>query len=403
MNIFRDVTIAEMLDQNYFVVTYVLTSNTNLKDAAEKLAIGQSIGNPNVRSYWETDELIENHACKILSHPNIENVGAGRPGVVSIAFPADNISMRTDGISQLLCQTMGGQTDIDAIQSCRIIDIKFPESMKWNFLGPKFGIHGIRETTKVYNKPLLGGIVKPKVGLPPNKLLEIVREMVEGGINFIKEDEIMSNPLHCSISQRIPLIADYLADKDVIYAACINSDPHYLLKRCERVYELGKHCNIGVHVNLWSGLGSYKAIRALDLPLFLFFQKSGDKVITDRNNRFSIDWNVICHLAGLSGVDFIHAGMWGGYMHTTDAELSKTLEILRGHNVLPSLSCGMHPGLVNTITRRFGNDYMANVGGALHGHSGGTMAGVMAMRQAIDEDWDGKEYKEAVEKWGLVR
>ena len=93
---------------------------------------------------------------------------------------------------------------------------------------------------------------------------------------------------------------------------------------------------------------------------------------------------MLCYLAGLSGVDFIHAGMWGGYLSNTDEELHKTLGILRSHGVMPALSCGMHPGLVEPITERFGVDWMANVGGFVHSDPDGTRAGSLKMRAAID-------------------
>ena len=53
------------------------------------------------------------------------------------------------------------------------------------------------------------------------------------------------------------------------------------------------------------------------------------------------------------------------------------------------------------MTRKFGVDYMANVGGAIHGHPGGTINGAKAMRQSIDGT-HGSEYEQAIEKWGLV-
>ena len=61
----------------------------------------------------------------------------------------------------------------------------------------------------------------------------------------------------------------------------------------------------------------------------------------------------------------------------------------------------MHPGLVNAVAGRFGNDFIANVGGAIHGHPMGTLAGARAMRQAIDKNFN-QEYNVAIEKWGLV-
>jgi ribulose 1,5-bisphosphate carboxylase large subunit-like protein len=100
------------------------------------------------------------------------------------------------------------------------------------------------------------------------------------------------------------------------------------------------------------------------------------------------------------GVDTIHAGMWGGYASSQE-DLSSTLEILRNRNIVPALSCGMHPGIVNKVSELFGVDYMANVGGAIHGHPGGTYAGTKAMRQAIDKEF-GKEYNQAIELWGKI-
>ena len=62
----------------------------------------------------------------------------------------------------------------------------------------------------------------------------------------------------------------------------------------------------------------------------------------------------------------------------------------------------MHPGLVQANVAQFGTDFIANVGGAIHGHPGGTLAGALAMRQAVDKNY-GPEYDQAINKWGLVK
>jgi len=89
----------------------------------------------------------------------------------------------------------------------------------------------------------------------------------------------------------------------------------------------------------------------INLLSFIHFQKSGDKVFTDKSHRFGIHWSVICELAGLMEVDFIHAGMWGGYSSDDERELKELLEVLHRHQVIPALSCGMHPGLVEKVTQ----------------------------------------------------
>jgi ribulose-bisphosphate carboxylase large chain len=273
---------------------------------------------------------------------------------------------------------MGGHLDINSITECKLIDLEFTFYKRWAH--PKFGISGIRKHTGVYNKPLLGGIVKPKIGVSPEILLDIIKAMCDNGVNFIKEDEIMSNPECCGINERLELIAPYMQKHypNVIYSYCINSDYPYCVDRARLIAQYGGN---SIHINIWNGLGIYKTLRELDLPLFIHFQKSGDKIFT-AGGKFSIAWPVVCQLAGMMGVDFIHAGMWGGY--SNDERLEDCISVLHQHQVMPALSCGMHPGLVNKTTELFGVDYMANVGGAIHGHPEGTGAGVRAMRQAID-------------------
>ena len=394
LNIFK--TESQINKDKYFIVEYFLGSTKNLRDASWQLAIGQSVGNPNVRNRWETDELFQNHSCLVLGlESSLKELKEGR---VKIAFPVVNIDFATDGIAHLLVNIMGGQLDIESITKCHVLNIEFPQSVHDKFLGPKFGIRGIRKFTGVKDKPLLGAIVKPKTGIDAQTLLKMVQELVEGGVNFIKEDEILSNPSFCSIEERVPLIMEYLKDKNVIYSVSIHADPHEIIDRVKRVYELGGN---SVHVNFWCGMGIYKTIRELDLPIFIHFQKSGDKILTNRNHDFHIDWTVICKLAGMMGVDFIHAGMIGGYYKWDEDEVLDSITELHKYDVMPALSCGFNPGLTEFVWKKVGNNFMANVGGAIHGHPSGTLAGARAMRQSLDKTYK-TEYYQAIDKWGRV-
>jgi ribulose-bisphosphate carboxylase large chain len=396
MKFFKDRS--EIDNDRYYIATYEMTSSANLREAAWNLAIGQSVGNPSVRNEWETDDLFENHSCVIVED---EKLLLGKTaGRVSIAFPVANTDWKTDGISHMLCQLMGGHVDIDIITKCRLVKLELPETVTKHFLGPKFGLSGFRELTGQYNKPLFGSIVKPKIGITPEVLLEMVKQMVDGGVDFIKEDEIMVNPVCAPLERRVDIIANYLSkqSRKIVFCHTINCDPHVLVNRVKRVHELGGN---GVHINVFSGYGSYNSIRKLDLPLFLHFQSSGAKVTTDVNHRFSISWPVICQLATLMGVDTIQTGMVGGYSNDDPDEILECLKILRDGNTTPALSCGFHPGLVEKVTELVGVDYLANAGGAVHGHPNGTVSGARAMRQAVDNS-HGDEYHTAIKKWGLI-
>jgi ribulose-bisphosphate carboxylase large chain len=362
----------------YFYVTYEVESTVSVYDAGWNIAVGQSIGNPTKRSVWETDEMIEAYCAKIIRSKDFDK----KKGRVTIGYPNANIDWDADGIAHLLCIIQGGQVDIDTIKKCRVVGLEIhPQTIDTHFRKPKYGITGMREYTGNFGKPFFGGIVKPKTGITPQILLDMTKQLVEGGVNFIKEDEILSNPAICRLEDRVELISRYLEDKRVVYCFCINSDPAHIENRARFVSQNGGN---GVHINVWSGLGSYRTIRNLDLPLFIHYQKSGDKVITGKKNPFGIEWTVLCQLAAMSGVDTIHAGMWGGYLSDPEDEITAYMKILRDGNVVPALSCGMTAELIPPIVEKFGIDWMANVGGAIHGHPEGTLAGALKIRRAID-------------------
>jgi len=383
---------------DYYLVDYYLESTTTLKDAAWNLAIGQSVGNPHNRSEFETDELFRDHSCLILANP--DQLNEVQKGNVTIAFPEKNINFWNDGISSLLVQIMGGQCDIDVVYKCVVKDIKLTEKMKSCLLGPYFGLTGMRQYCQVpENQVLFGAIVKPKVGLSPKMHLELVKQFIDNGCNFIKEDEILSNQAFCPIEQRVPLVANYIRNTNakVFYCVSLQADACEIFDYANLVRDLGGN---GIHVNFHCGMGIYKSLRKLNLPLLMHFQKSGDKILNCVDHRYSIDQSVLFKLAALSGCDTLHAGMIGGYMDNDTEELKGIIKQLNAIDAVPALSCGMHPGLIEYITSVLGHtNWMANVGGAITSHPQGTTAGVKAMKQAVTKTY-GPEYDVAIKKWG---
>lgn len=390
---------AEIDLENYFVVTYhVATSGNNtILDVAKAIARGQSISNPNVHSVWETKEMLEEHSARIIKNEHTDNFNC-QSGIIDIAFPLINLDFLNDGISQLLCMIMGGNLDIDIVNQCSVINIQFPKWFENLYsIKPYYGLSGMRQFCEVYNRPLLGGIIKPKTGMSKEILLDMIKEMVDNGVDFIKEDEILSSGYpFCILEERLDYIKEYLCDKRVIYCPSITSDCDMVLQRCERIQNKGIN---GVHFNWWGGFGSYRRVRDHGINLFIHMQSSGMSIFTNKNHNYNITLEVMCYLFRFLGIDSVHIGMIGGYQDNETETIKRCMARLHENNIIPTLSCGFHPGLVDYVNEAVGVDYMANVGGALHGHPGGTGAGVRAMRQAIDKTY-GPEYEAAVAKWG---
>lgn len=389
------ININDIPAEDFFIVTYLVKTykpNT-IENVATCIARGQSISNPHVHSIWETEEMLENHSARII----IENFNK-QEGIVKIAFPIKNIDFSKDGVSGLLCIIMGGNLDIDIVERCSVINIEFPQWFEDLYsIKPSYGISGMRKYCNIYNKPLLGGIIKPKLGFTPHTLLDMVKEMVDNDINFIKEDELaMEGTGYATLEERLDILSNYLSDKSVIYCPSITCDNYNIMKRCKLIENKGIN---GVHFNWWTGFGAYRYLRETGSNLFVHMQSSGMSIFTNKNHNYNITLEVMCYLFRFLGIDSVHIGMIGGYQDNGVEFIKRCMTRLHENNIIPTLSCGFHPGLIDYVNETVGIDYMANVGGALHGHPGGTGAGVRAMRQAIDKDY-GPEYEAAIEKWG---
>jgi ribulose-bisphosphate carboxylase large chain len=381
------------------LVTYYVKTSKSLLDAAKAIALGQSVGNPEKRSEFENNELFETYCAKILDTKNFNE----SEGYIKIFYPDINFNYKEDGITHFLTTIMGGQLDIDIIQKCRITDIEFSKQFTNTFDGPNLGLSEMRKLCGVdSNKPLFGGIIKPKIGLNVNDYVEVVKIYADNGCNFIKEDEILSNQSFCSLEKRLEKIGNYLRSNNIkmVYAPSITCDHLYLEDRVRKVYNLGIN---GVHVNIHSGYGSYKLIKDLKLPLYLHYQKSGDKLWTNPQHDYSIDESVLFEIASRCGCSTLHVGMIGGYLNSDSDSLKKTINKLVALNSVSALSCGMHPGLIEYIKSELGHcNWMANVGGAISSHPMGSKAGVKAMIQSINKTYESEYYK-AIAMWGLKK
>ncbi|HIH97575.1 MAG TPA: ribulose 1,5-bisphosphate carboxylase [Thermoplasmata archaeon] len=389
---------------------YRIESSLSLADAAEEICKEESVGT------WTELKTLEPEIQKRLSANVIELDEESK--TATIAYSIDEYSHEPGGIPQLLSFVAGNLFGLSLLKHVRLVDIELPSTIVKLYQGPKFGIEGVRNLIGVKKRPLIGTIIKPKIGLSPKEQAEVFYKAARGGIDFGKDDENLVNQAFCPLLERTRQIAEAIdkvkeeTGRKVYYAINVTTRADRIVEVAEDALSNGATC---LMVDMLCA--GYAAIRALaedgkiNVPLHI--HRAGHAAFTE-DPHHGITMLVLAKLARLAGGDQLHTGTVVGKMKGTKEEVIQTNDFLKNEwfglkNVFPVASGGVHPLLIPRIVGLLGRDIVIQAGGGVHGHPGGTEAGAKALKQALDavlqtiplEEYaeDHKELREAVEKW----
>lgn len=166
----------------------------------------------------------------------------------------------------------------------------------------------------------------------------------------------------------------------------VTAETEEMLRRVEFVEEQGgEYVMVDILTCGWSAM---QTLREHDFNVVIHAHRAGHAAFT-RNPRQGIAMRVISRIVRVLGLDQLHVGAVVGKMSEKKSEVQQNCDALRGEMyglwpVLPVASGGLHPALVPSLVSIFGNDFVIQAGGGIHGHSGGTSSGARAMRQALD-------------------
>ena len=120
--------------------------------------------------------------------------------IIQIAFPWENFGTQ---FSMLLTTVIG---NISSSGKVKLLDLHFPKAYLKEIQGPKFGVQGIRELLGVPERPLVNAMIKPCIGLTPEKTAELAYETALGGVDVIKDDELVQDPPFCRLVDRVKAV-----------------------------------------------------------------------------------------------------------------------------------------------------------------------------------------------------
>jgi ribulose-bisphosphate carboxylase large chain len=321
-------------------------------------------------------------------------------GRAVIAWPWTNWGAN---LPQLMASVLVGEgVETTRFTRCRVVAVEWPgELVAALGGGPRLGLDGVRVLLGAPERPLLGGIVKPSLGLAPAEVAHTAALLARGGCDLVKDDELMADPGWCPLAERVPLVARALAavGSPCLYAANISGPVDTLLDRAAAAVAAGAGA---IMVNAFAtGIDAVRAVAAAGLAVPVFAHRVGAGPLV-RNPHFGVSGSVLCELTRLAGADFVQIGGFGGKLFDTWGEVAANLEACRrplaGAAVpVPVNGGGVWAGSVPDVLGAAGRDVMLLVGAGAYEHPGGVEAGARSVRQAIDAVVAGIALKEAAE------
>ena len=390
------------------VCTFRIESRLPLDIAATIVATESSIGT------WTGLTTLNKKIIKYLA-PRIFFLDK-KNKIAKIAY--DLNLFEPGNIPQLLSSVAGNIFSVKEIEKLRLEDIDFPKNYAKKFLGPAFGIQGIRKYFGNRKHFLLGSIIKPKLGLTYKEHAEVAYEVWKNGVDIVKDDENLTslsfNPFNKRVDavMKLQALAEKETKKKKLHAFNITGLPDQMLERAKYVKKMGGKC---IMIDIVScGFGSIQFIRQRKLGLIIHGHRAGHSAFT-RDPKHGISMLVLAKLARMAGIDQLHTGTVVGKM---DGEKKEVLEINKAIKenfyglkpVMPIASGGLYPGLLEKLHNILGDDVIVNLGGGIHGHPKGSEAGAIAAFQAREAIYKNisllkyagthKELAEALKKWG---
>ena len=400
-------------DEDYIIATYYveLMQNESIVKKASAFAVGQTLGTwipvPGI-----DDAMRERHMGKVVNIYDIPPADLEVSGdekrkyLIQTAFPIENFGNQFP----MMLTTLVGNDASTSIQT-KLVDVQFPKKFTAGFRGPKYGIEGIRKLCDVKNRPLLLNMIKPCTGITPEAGAGIFYETALGGVDLIKDDELLGNPAFSEVSKRVSEYkkaarrAFEATGHKTLYVVNITDRVRNMLNNAKNAVELGADA---IMIN-YSAVG-YDVLNyiseSIDIPILGHYAGAG----LFYESGFS---GISSHLVTgkfprLAGADMVVINTpYGGSNLKYQKYLSTVQQLILPFYdlkpVFPAVGGGVHPGMVERYMSDLGADIILASGGAVQGHPMGAAAGAKAMRQAIDAVVEGIKMEDAANRHGELK
>lgn len=309
-------------------------------------------------------------------------------GRVVIAHPHGNFGAR---LPNLLSAVLGeGIFFAPGIPIIRLEDIRFPDAYLAQFEGPQFGVAGVRQQLRAFDRPIFFGVIKPNIGMPPEPFAQLGYEGWLGGLDIAKDDEMLADAPYSPLAERAALLgaARRRAEQETGvpkgYLANITDEVDRVAALHDVAVQAGANF---VMVNAMPvGVSGVRALRRVaQVPIVTHFPFIA---AFSRVPAYGVHSRVITRLQRLAGSDIVIMPGFGDRMMTPEHEVFENVRACLEPMgpIRPSLPV---PGgsdsaaTLEDVYRRVGTtDFGFVPGRGVFGHPMGPRAGALSIRQA---------------------
>ncbi len=329
--------------------------------------------------------------------------------LVWIAYPW-RIFDRGGNIQNILTFIVGNVLGMKEINALKLLDVWFPAAMLKHYDGPSYTLDELRKYLKVYGRPILGTIIKPKIGLTAPEYAKVCYHFWAGGGDFVKNDEPQADQDFCPFEKMVNLVKKAMdravketGHKKIHSFNISSSDFDTMIKKCELIVKAGfeKGSYAFLIDGITAGWMAVQTLRRKYPNVFIHFHRASHGAFTRDENPIGFSVLVLSKFAKLAGASGIHTGTAGiGKMAGSPEE-----DVVAAHNILrynekghffeqswggvkkccPIISGGLNPTLLKPFIDVMGTtDFITTMGAGVHAHPKGTKAGAKALIQACE-------------------
>jgi ribulose-bisphosphate carboxylase large chain len=358
--------------------------------------------------------------------------------LVWIAYPW-RLFDRVGNVQNILTYIVGNVLGMKQVSALKLLDVWFPPAMLEQFDGPNYTIDDMRKYLDVHGRPILGTIVKPKMGLTSAEYAEVCYDFWVGGGDFVKNDEPQADQDFCPYEKMVHHVKEAM-DKAVaetghkkVHSFNVSAaDFDTMVYRCELIREAGFEAGSYAFLidGITAGWMAVQTLRRRYPDVFIHFHRAAHGAFTRPENPFGFSVLVLSKFAKLAGTSGIHTGTagigkmkgdkheditaahnilkfkdMGHYFNQSwstipekDEDIVKLVHEDSVHHVIleddswrglkkcvPIVSGGLNPTKLKPFIDAIeGVDFITTMGAGVHAHPNGTKTGAMALVQACD-------------------